>query len=60
MDFKLNLDWYFDNQLDVETAVAIAKDCKKEWNLTTHGYKDVANAANTIDSTEKCGLNADK
>ena len=46
LDFKLDLDWYFDNQLDVATAAAIAKDVKREWNLSTHGYKDVANAAN--------------
>lgn len=51
LEFKLDLDWYFDNQLDVATAVAIAKDVKREWNLATHGYKDVANAANVNAST---------
>jgi len=46
LDFKLDLDWYFDNQLDVATAANIAKDVKRDWNLATVGYKDVANTAN--------------
>ena len=50
LDFKLDLDWYFDNQLDIANAAAIAKDVKREWNLATHSYKDVANAANVNSS----------
>lgn len=61
IDFKLDLDWYFDNQLDVATAANIAKDVKRDWTLLTYGYKDVANAANINTSlSQKCGVSGDK
>ena len=61
LDFKLDLDWFFDNQLDVATAVSIAKDVKREWTLSPEGYLAVAEAANTITSpTNKCGTLGDK
>jgi hypothetical protein len=38
IDYKLDLDWFFDNQLDIATAANIAKDVKRDWSLATHGY----------------------
>jgi hypothetical protein len=61
LDFKLDLDWFFDNQLDIATAVNIAKDVKREWALSPEGYLAVADAANTVSSvTNRCGASGDK
>lgn len=43
------------------TAANIAKDIKRDWNLATVGYKDVANTANVNTSqTQRCGVSGDK